>query len=946
MNTLGSFFSLKLPNLPNNNDPLPNNYRTEIFNRIKDTANTLQVYDALFNFILEVLKPNNPSHQYSKFIQNTEIAFLEYKVKLESPPQIRFGISENGRREIIGSIAKDKKRVYDHWAKQNDFTPGQNGILNIEDADTLEQINAKIQTLSNAISTKNPIINKITTARTQTNKPNMVGKLFEAPTVTKDQYEEIVRIIVEQTRIRAGANSSSNSFRCKDICALLARADVFGVPYDTLKTKMPSVPNDANDNNAWAALVTKPAFYTQLTNFLNERIVITPDNSTGPFQQLLLDNALTFSGTEHLKECLSIYIRNRKAEYGISQLENIRKTDYFEKYETDFLLKALVAEVANILSLLVFNVNGAVAPNDFKDVTLFSLSNWDDLSGQRVGLVAPQNGTLDTLDLAYRPVLHCQRGIVYFLNLHAHFFFFNADSREMAYPLMNQVWEARNFNQSISFSERKSGIQVYPPKAFKTYIEGIYAEFFNQSLSSGFRLKGYYTQRFDWRALYTINVVSDTVRHLSMHLIWYAGFGGGHGIGRADGAEEEYYIWSSGNDESYKTGLILGLQHSRHVPFLQESTILSGDIYVNEVVEYNGERYVRVNIYNSNAVKVADAIPDDKTHFSYFDIAYYRKIQENADGGQYNVLKKDRKNYPLSNDENVPTVLSLPLDFYHQWNRIALDNKKRQTKASPQNDQTLGNNTNPRLNAGTVMKNENFISKFEPDVANLLRAPSALSADYFTATVLNRTNSAALKDWQAMKGTNQGGFPTAQEWCHLYGHGDGGHEVVDNFVSGSAHCNTEQLAIELGQRVITQSARNTTVFTLKANAYLLYDNSIKPEDIEETAPQNKLKRSATAVIEHDRKKMRRVVSEITPDRLESPQAPARKAAPIAAYISYAVHRKEDDKSIKVFEHLFEGQSEFFDKNQYNLLHYMVRFSLAPDDSFTAWFNAGVEDLQI
>jgi len=41
---------------------------------------------------------------------------------------------------------------------------------------------------------------------------------------------------------------------------------------------------------------------------------------------------------------------------------------------------------------------------------------------------------------------------------------------------------------------------------------------------------------------------------------------------------------------------------------------------------------------------------------------------------------------------------------------------------------------------------------------------------------------------------------TEQEWCHLVGHGDGGDEVFENFISGSKHCNTEQLAIETGQR--------------------------------------------------------------------------------------------------------------------------------------------------
>jgi len=48
---------------------------------------------------------------------------------------------------------------------------------------------------------------------------------------------------------------------------------------------------------------------------------------------------------------------------------------------------------------------------------------------------------------------------------------------------------------------------------------------------------------------------------------------------------------------------------------------------------------------------------------------------------------------------------------------------------------------------------------------------------------------------------------TDQEWCHLFGHGDGGTEELGNFVAGSKHCNTEQLAIETGLRRVTHSTK-------------------------------------------------------------------------------------------------------------------------------------------
>jgi hypothetical protein len=62
----------------------------------------------------------------------------------------------------------------------------------------------------------------------------------------------------------------------------------------------------------------------------------------------------------------------------------------------------------------------------------------------------------------------------------------------------------------------------------------------------------------------------------------------------------------------------------------------------------------------------------------------------------------------------------------------------------------------------------------------------------------------AKKQWRNDNANQPLEVSTDQEWCHLYGHGDGGNETLDNFISGSKHCNTEQLAIEKGQRRVSQ----------------------------------------------------------------------------------------------------------------------------------------------
>lgn len=74
---------------------------------------------------------------------------------------------------------------------------------------------------------------------------------------------------------------------------------------------------------------------------------------------------------------------------------------------------------------------------------------------------------------------------------------------------------------------------------------------------------------------------------------------------------------------------------------------------------------------------------------------------------------------------------------------------------------------------------------------------------------------------------------TQQEWCHLVGHGDGGDEVFENFIAGSKHCNTEQLAIETGQRTARRTYGQTgddksdpIALAVKVTAYLFPNNGI------------------------------------------------------------------------------------------------------------------------
>ncbi|WP_346363462.1 hypothetical protein [Bosea sp. (in: a-proteobacteria)] len=101
---------------------------------------------------------------------------------------------------------------------------------------------------------------------------------------------------------------------------------------------------------------------------------------------------------------------------------------------------------------------------------------------------------------------------------------------------------------------------------------------------------------------------------------------------------------------------------------------------------------------------------------------------------------------------------------------------------------------------------------------------------------------------------------TSQEWCHLVGHGDGGDEVFENFISGSQHCNTEQLAIETGQRTaraaysLQDDKQNEIKLAVKVTGYLFPNDGIKSRrsaflksEADWLLSLQLLKRSATAV---------------------------------------------------------------------------------------------------
>ena len=157
------------------------------------------------------------------------------------------------------------------------------------------------------------------------------------------------------------------------------------------------------------------------------------------------------------------------------------------------------------------------------------------------------------------------------------------------------------------------------------------------------------------------------------------------------------------------------------------------------------------------------------------------------------------------------------------------------------------------------------------------------------------------------------------------GHGDGGNERVGNFVSGSKHCNTEQLAIETGQRRVTHL--NPGGFLLKATAYLIPDQSM--DCLNNDLKQCYLVQGDSTYL-HMAYVYNKQAKNVSEDQTKSDVADDLKKtvrnAPVAAFIRYKVSVKDGPGR---FDYAFEGQGEFFDQNQFNILSTSIRFLMDP-----------------
>ena len=341
--------------------------------------------------------------------------------------------------------------------------------------------------------------------------------------------------------------------------------------------------------------------------------------------------------------------------------------------------------------------------------------------------------------------------------------------------------------------------------------------------------------------------------------------GGGGGAARSDSVDEVDYYWT-GNK---LLGIALGLDaHNKYLDPLQYPTTIS----VKPEESVSSGKTITLTL--KDKVYSLMNIPSGITNPLRSEILYFKCFKDYDNKGVYSTEngKKKKKNKPYQITKN-PLILSL------QNINQAFSESKMQGFIKEQKQCTLlhGNITD-RANANTVMSDA-LTNASQDKVSGL---PNPLSATKLSKHIL--TNEEAQDFWSKYLDKNKLEILTDQEWCHLYGHGDGGPDVFANFVAGSKHCNTEQLAIESGQRKGKPKKLTVTV-----KAYLVpNDLSFEPE---------------------------------VPGKNDHPTT---WVAPLAAFIVYEIYHNGN----KIFSHCYDAQSHSFNYHEFKILKTTVERCIA------------------
>lgn len=405
---------------------------------------------------------------------------------------------------------------------------------------------------------------------------------------------------------------------------------------------------------------------------------------------------------------------------------------------------------------------------------------------------------------------------------------------------------------------------------------------------------------------------------------------GGGGQMRADPVAEVEYIWA-GNKA---IGLAIGLEADNYQRSIMSK--LAFDIHS------------KTKGYQPSALPSGDfpnlSTPPQNTISS--QVWYAKRF----------TTPTTKRNLPKGVPAPTSSVHSLPNKrIIKNANAPVTDSDIRHILFSIKNEKNLFRPRSKRADAGSVMGDSlNLFQGFRTDYASWVQekgeniSTAKVSATHFTRFMLDKINGLKDDQWKAHKELNWSGVSqkpndwlnlrTEQEWCHLIGHGDGGREAVGNFVAGSKHCNTTQLAIETAQR---QNEYKNQGLSLKVTAYLFENIFFQEEDITKEGVEDVIKmardpdksvsgskrRAASKTPINSPLELGRILLEDnTIDNAVRRQVVNNFlfVLPLARFIRYRIFRNGS----KLFDFSYDAQSESFDYNEFRILETTVDRALS------------------
>ena len=457
-----------------------------------------------------------------------------------------------------------------------------------------------------------------------------------------------------------------------------------------------------------------------------------------------------------------------------------------------------------------------------------------------------------------------------------------------------------------------------------------------------------------WTRVHYVDAGTNTLRWFYVLYDLHPRSGGGSAAMRVDPLAEVEWAWSG---SEYGRGIALGLNLTRQV--------------IVAPVGFHTTNTPRSQLFAPDDVHSGN--PSTPNANDVGGIQYYKQFKTDLPA------KRNKPQNPTA-----PRLPSTKKKAQLKPNRLF---RKKRKEQSLTHGQGAG-----REDAGGVVNRALFDFVHES-----LRRGSKLSATKYVEAMHTGNGEFKSTDMEFTNAWNahtNGRQPqgTSQEWCHLHGHGDGGQEEYPNFVAGSKHCNTEQLAIELGLRTGKYPG-----LTGRVTAYLFPSQGHGPANI--TREQIEAKLSSTPQFRSDsnsnRKRERDDPAEAiaaalnqifpekrtaipasrsgaerkksTPDgktfeqiyfaledepepnlreRIQSAVQSIKKSAgvtmplPIAQWMRYKIYY-ENPKDVhnKIFDHIFDAQSESFDANEFAILRNAVERAVAyavGDDAIQAY----------